>query len=699
MPRALPLKLPVSFLAASLVLWLVACTPQTTPDTLADANFALKAQLTGVYRQEFSGSAWSVVSRPAWLQVSPVAGSGTLNLTVTADRARATPLGADQPQLSGEIQVRWNGGTTDHPQSGTATLTVTADQFQMNGRVVNNVAAQGLDVMTSTPLNAGLPATSRGIIVKYRAASTAISAQQLSTDAAQRSKSTLKAAGLSVRAARKLDAHSALLHVQDTQAALKALRADPAVEYAVPNAVMSAQGLAQPVVAADQYAPLQWPFKLLGYPAVWRDMEGGAYSKAVTVAVIDSGVRFDHPDLAGQMWGRTEGALDVLPHYTDEAGTLDNGDGDGADTDPTDPSTPGRTHGSHGTHVTGIIVARWGENGPAPCAGCSTSGVVGAAYLANVKVLPIRALDVQGQTDVAEIVDSLHYAIGLPVTLDGTAYVNPHPAQVINLSLGGSMTDAEARPLCDAIQEARSAGALVFAASGNNFDNTPFYPANCPAAVAVGSVTLSGGSAPKHAIYSNYYPAVQLSAPGGSGAFVDYSTYNGGTLNGNPFPDDVFSTSWDYVKNQPSYEAMAGTSQATPQVSALAALLLAKGVTTDAETTLQRLVATATDLGKPGRDDYFGYGTINAAAALNAPAISNAFGLRMQNERGLSFQPALDALGRFTAYLGNGTYTVVAGTDSNGNGVYGEAGEATAQRTVGLGTDAPVVSLGTLTPQ
>ena len=87
--------------------------------------------------------------------------------------------------------------------------------------------------------------------------------------------------------------------------------------------------------------------------------------------------------------------------------------------------------------------------------------------------------------------------------------------------------------------------------------------------------------------------------------------------------------------------------------AALAALLLSKGVTTGAEDTLARMVETSTDLGEPGRDPRFGHGMINAAAALGAPAVSDALGLRLQSERGLTFQPPLDALGRFTAYLGD----------------------------------------------
>ena len=634
----------------------------------------------------FSGS-WRIVEYPSWVRVSKPAGTGAVALSVAAVRQDATPVAADQAQLSGVIRVAWTTGSGADAKNGTAKWVVTAQQYELTGRLSAPAAVTGTDVVTSVAgPQVGTP-QARGVIVKYRSG--------LSAQSAQGAAGPLRAAGVSVQRHTPLGERSAALDVADVKGALAALRADPDVEYAVPNAVlrtqaMNTQALATPVTPTDQFAPLQWAYPLLGYGAVWRDMEGGAYSRAVTVAVIDTGVRFDHPDLAGALWGPGEGALDVI---TDAA----NGDGTGPDTDPTDPSVPGRTTGSHGTHVTGIIAARWGENSDV-CAGCSPSGVVGAAYKANVKVLPIRVIDAGGNATEADVTQGIRYAAGLPVTLDGVTYRSPHPAQVINLSLGGAISAADAQPMCDAIAEARAAGSLVVAAAGNGYGTVPYYPAACDGAVAVGSVTLSGASAPMHSAFSNAYPQVQLAAPGGadpgSGA-----TFNGGTFNTAPFPDMILSTGWNYVKDAPNYEAEVGTSQASPQVAALAALLLSKGVTTGPEDTLARLRGTATDLGAAGRDDRFGFGMINAAAALNAPQVSSGLGVRVQSSRGLSFQPALDSTGAFRAFLGEGTYQVVAGSDVNGNGVYGESGETRDERAVTLSEAAPRVTLGDLTPR
>ncbi|GHG17035.1 serine protease [Deinococcus indicus] len=668
--------------------------PTTAPATLTTRTIPLEQQAAVTLDVPFGGR-WSVTNFPSWLKLSAQAGQGNVVFTLTADRAAATRLKADQATLSGNLTLNWTSGTGSSAQSGQTVWTVTAAQYSLRGRV-NAPAVQGQGVQTQG-VQTGHPVTpapqpdAAGVIVKYRASLTAqATGTRAATLTAQQAATTLRGAGVTVQASRPLDSRSAALRVQDVPAALRALRADPAVEYAIPDVILRTQAAATPVVPTDQFAGLQWAYPLTGYGAVWRDMEGGAYTRPVTVAVIDTGVRYDHPDLQGRLWTPTEGALDLI---TDPA----NGDGDGPDTDPTDPSVPGRTTGSHGTHVTGLIAARWGTNAPS-CPACSPTGVVGATHTANVRVLPIRVIDASGNATESDVATAIRYAAGLPVSVNGAQTRTPHPAQVINLSLGGAISATNAQAMCEAVTDARTAGALVIAAAGNGYGTTPYYPAACPDAVAVGSVTLSGGSAPVRSPFSNAYPQVQLTAPGGSAPFST-DAFNGATLNGQPFPDEILSTSWDYIRNEPNYEAQVGTSQASPQVAALAALLLSKGVTTDASSTLARLNATATDLGAAGRDEQFGYGLINAAAALNAPTVSDRFGLRMQDSRGQTFQPALDTLGHFQAWLGDGTYRVTAGEDTNGNGIYGENGERRDERTVTLSSTEPGVDLGDLQPR
>ncbi|WP_216317532.1 S8 family serine peptidase [Deinococcus aestuarii] len=680
-------RLPVLLTAALL---LCACTQ--APSSIPPRTVDLGTRLSLPTVQAFAGS-WTVEGVPSWLTVSPPKGTGDVRLTVTADRGQATRTAADQARLSGQITVAWQRGQ----ESGRATWTVTADQYTLTGRVVDAAQAQGADVGLRAEATPAPTPQARGVIVKYRSAAAQSVALGRGGAARELTRDTLARLNVPPSSRRDLGGRAVRLETRDVEGALRALRADPDVEYAVPNAVLRAQ--AAPVVPTDQYAGLQWSSRLLGYGSVWRDMEGGAYTRPVTVAVVDSGVRYDHPDLEGQLYGPGDGALDVLGFQAaaPDAAGYDNGDGDGPDLDPTDPDTPGRTQGSHGTHVSGIIAARWGENRQA-CPECSTSGVVGAVYRAPVKVLPVRAIDASGGAEIADVALAVRYAAGLAVTLDGQTHTNPHPAQVVNLSLGGDVDAATARPLCDAVADAARAGALVVAAAGNGYGTTPYYPAACEGAVAVASVTLSGASAPERAAYSNSYPQVALAAPGGvdpQGA----TFFGGGTLNGQPFPDLILSTEWDYAGDAPVYLAESGTSQAAPQVSALAALLLSKGVTAGREDTLARLVATATDLGPVGRDEQFGFGMVNAAAALGAPAVSDTLGVRMQDARGNAFQPALDPLGRFSAFLPDGTFRVVGGRDRDGNGVYGEPHEPRAEGSATLGPARTSAALGDLTPQ
>ena len=682
---------------ASLALLLTGCPQQPVPFVVPDRSLDVGNAIQMEVNQPFDGD-WFVVSHPDWAKVSNVSGTGTITFTVTIDRHAATPLAADQAQLLGQIEV--NGTSADGTEQSTALWELQANQYRLSGQVTEQASVQGSDLAARSVLPGRQSSNeTRSLIVTYRdpAVRDAVLGQG-------------KLSGSAVTAAQAQDARDLLTRLDVPEADRQplaeqsvvlrglsaeqvgqvqaALAKDPSVASAVPNAVMHELATpVAPVVPTDQYAPLQWAYKLLGYGAVWRDMEQGGYTRPVVVAVADSGVRYDHPDLAGQLLTPQEGALDVLT-------AASNGDGDGADTDPTDPSTPGRTRESHGTHVTGIIVARWGQNATT-CAGCSPTGVVGATYKAPVKVLPIRLLDVNGNTEASDVVAAVRYAAGQTVNLNGKVFTNPHPVQVLNLSLGGSMAPEEAQPMCDAIAQARERGVLTFVAAGNAGSTTPYYPAACPAAVAVASVTLSGGSAPLHAVYSNAYSAVQLSAPGGS-SYLAPTYFTGGELGGERFPDDIVSTGWDYVKNQPNYTTMAGTSQATPQVSALAALLLSKGVTQGPEDTLGRLIDTSTDLGQPGRDPLFGFGMVNAAAALNAPAVSNTLGLRLQDEEGHSYQPPLDALGRFNAYVGEGTYRVIGGRDLDGNGIYGEPHEGGTERRATLSPEQPQADVGVL---
>ena len=629
-------------------------------------------------RQPFIGE-WTVIRTPGWVQYSR-GSSDTFDLSLRAVRKDAEFQALTQPTVTGEIVISWTAkGSTTAKQT---TWPVSLNMYQVSGTIAP-LQASGQDAGTATR-TPPVRAASSGYIVTYRTRT----ARDLGVqNALHQAASVVRTMGVRSTSGLPVDplgARSATFYAPDASD-LNAFRHDPNVLSVESNAKLSVQSTETPLEPADQYYPNQWAMRMLGYPAVWRDMTTAPYQHPVVVAVLDTGVRYDHPDLAGVLLKGVDGAIDLIPRERSD-------DDNGVDSDPTDPASHGRTGGSHGTHVTGIIAARWGSFIP-PCAGCSGSGVVGATYTAPVKILPVRIIDTSGITTITDTVNGVRYAAGLPITINGTTYVNPTPAQILNLSLGSVITAEAAAPLCDAIAEVRKIGVLVFVAAGNFGTNEVNYPAGCPDAVAVGAVTVSRSGAPEHSTFSSAYPQVQLSAPGGAGS--SSQAYNGSLLNGIPFPDDIMSTSWDYSKNLPNYESMSGTSQATPQVAALAALMLSKGVTTNADDTLARLDATATDLGRPGRDDQFGYGMIDPASALGAPAISDREGIQVYADDGHTY--GVHTVGNaFVAYLPEGAYTLVYGTDTNRNSVYGEHGEAEISRAFALGLDHPKVELGVL---
>jgi subtilisin family serine protease len=226
-----------------------------------------------------------------------------------------------------------------------------------------------------------------------------------------------------------------------------------------PDRPLRAQGQGEPLF------PRQWGLALAGFPEAWARGRG----EGVVVAVPDTGVLKDHPDLRGAL----------LPG-------LDLVDGDA---DPEEPVVGGRQT-FHGSHVASIAAAPW--NG------------VGMAGASQARVLPIRLLDPGGSGRESDLILALRWAVGL----EGLP-PNPHPARVVNLSLAGAGPCSA--PLQEAIDEARARGVLVVAAAGNQGeDYRGHFPANCRGVLAVGAVGPDGRLAP----YANR--GAPLLAPGGN---------------------------------------------------------------------------------------------------------------------------------------------------------------------------------------
>ncbi|MDP9483224.1 MAG: S8 family serine peptidase, partial [Chloroflexota bacterium] len=218
----------------------------------------------------------------------------------------------------------------------------------------------------------------------------------------------------------------------------------------------------------------------------------------------------------------------------------------------------------HGTHVTGTIFAR-------------TDNATGIAGIAPASALmPIKVLDGAGSGFFSDV-------------LDGVDWARTHGADVINLSLGSALSPEQIALFQPTFSAARAAGILVVAAAGNSANAMMYYPAGLNGVVSVAAVDALDVEAE----FSTFNRAVDLAAPG-----VE-------TLSTVPIADD-----------SPAYERLSGTSMASPHVAGVAALVWADRPGLAVAELEAVLRASATDLGTPGRDDHFGNGRVDAAAAL-----------------------------------------------------------------------------------
>lgn len=612
-------------LALSLSLLLAACDTSGVPK---DNNLALRpgSNAATFQRAQVTVTAppgtWTVSGAAPWIQVTQRADSGRAAFTFTADAQAAIPPTANLSAVTDTVTISGPAGRYD--------LTLTLPLTALQGQVPVTAAPTAALSPLAEP-DAQVPHAPGRILVVYRGAPSAA----LTVQGAR-----------PVRQLRTGQEITHVLDVPDMAAALAHYRRDARVRTAIRDVRLHAQATFTP---GDPYAGAQWALPKIGYADVLAD-HPEQYPNAVTVAVVDSGVRAEHEDLQGRVYGPQDGAADLI---TDPG----NGDGDGPDRNPTDPGVSGGT--SHGTAVTGVLAANQ-----------NAVGVAGGTLNAPVRVLPVRVLGNAGDGDTSEVLLGLRYAAGESVTVGGVTYTNPHPAQVINLSVGASgdaFTAEEKAFICEAVTAAAQRGALIVAAAGNSGRADAQYPGACADALAVAAVTLDAQGNWAHAPYSATGPHVALSAPGGS---LD-TTYNGATVGGTRAPDGILSPSWRTGAATGTYAFEQGTSFATPMVSAVAALMFSKGVVTTAAQAKARLLATATDVLTPGKDNQTGAGVLNASAALSLSGTTpppTAALVTIQNaDRTRTWQPPVQSSGAWRAYLSGGTYHVRSGRDTNGN--------------------------------
>ncbi|RDS84580.1 protease [Dyella monticola] len=415
-----------------------------------------------------------------------------------------------------------------------------------------------------------------------------------------------------VRTSRKLSQSEA-------NAFLAQLASDPAVAYAQPDRKMypvkdikASTSLAKATDTQDPFTPndthyqdLQWNFfNAIGGANVnhaWTIADG----TGVTVAVIDTGIT-RHPDLDTSLG---DAGYDFISDHTVSGRATDGRVPGGWDTgDWTTRNECGRGTSAEDSSWHGTIVA--GEIGELTD---NNLGMAGIAYHANV--LPLRVLGHCGGYD-SDISDAIEWASGGHV--DGVPD-NTHVAQVINMSLGGDGQCTAADPEYQAIEHALGRGTTVVVAAGNDAEDVSnATPASCPGVIAVASNGITG----KRAFYSNYGKGITLSAPGG-GVYANDASSGDEVADGFVWQAINLGTTTPLYPADPeeAYGGMAGTSQATPHVTGVAAMIIgavkAAGLSTLTPAQITDVLVKSARAFPVVEDQPIGAGIVDAYAAVN----------------------------------------------------------------------------------
>lgn len=304
----------------------------------------------------------------------------------------------------------------------------------------------------------------------------------------------------------------------------------------------------------DSELRYQWGLDTVNAYEAW-DIARGEHD--VVVAVLDTGIDWNHPDIAPNIWSDADGYYgynfidgnrfpmdDNINSYDELGGWAPN------------------TYTYHGTHVAGVVGAAIGNS-------------IGIAGMAQVRMMAVKVMNDSGEGTDSTVASGVRWAVD-------------HGADIVTMSLG---VDGSSSVLSSAISYASNRGVVAVAASGNDGASYVSYPAAYPSVIAVGAVDDTN----HRASFSNYGTGLDVMAPG----VQIYSTQGGSaTPNG-------------------AYQYLSGTSTAAPFVAGVAALMLSVNPALSPVEIGAVLNSTAQDLtSMTGYDATTGWGIVDAFAAV-----------------------------------------------------------------------------------
>ena len=317
----------------------------------------------------------------------------------------------------------------------------------------------------------------------------------------------------------------------------------------------------------------QWGLKSINAPEAWQLIPQN--SKEIILAVIDTGIDYEHPDLKNVIYiNNGEIGTDNFGHDKSSNGIDDDGNGFVDDfrgwdfvnkldiihselqDDFTDWDNNPFDENGHGTQISGII-------------GAEHNNIGIAGVNPNIKLLNIRGFDKNGSGEEDDIASAIIYAVKMG-------------AKVISMSFGDEIYS---EVLKDVIQYAYSKGVILIGSSGNSASDLPHYPSGFNEVISVGSIQENDALSS----FSNFGSTIDLVAPG----------------------SQIMTTSLDNT-----YKAVNGTSASAPFVSGTAAILLSLKDDISNEEVKQVLKSTSIDLGENGWDIKFGAGKLNLQKAI-----------------------------------------------------------------------------------